>query len=129
MDENDLKISNTKIFIKNLFLEFLISIFLIFIFSIFLSKTNLDEKTIAPTIIFISSFSILVGSFLSSKKIKKSGFLIGILQGFTYIAILYLISSLCMHDFSINSSALMMILISVFCGVIGGIFGVNMSRS
>lgn len=127
-DIKDLKTNNIKIFIKNLVLEFLLTIVFLMILSVLLSSTNLNENVINPSIVFISAFSILIGSFFSSRKIGKKGILVGLLQGFVYILTLYLFSSISNGDFSLGISSLIMILICIICGIIGGILGVNILK-
>lgn len=128
MEENikDNKFSPIKIFFKNLIIEFILTLILLMILSVLLSSTDLNENIINPSIIFISSFSILVGAFFSSKKIGKKGILIGALQGFIYIFILYLFSSISNGNFALSTSSLIMVLIGLICGIIGGILGVNL---
>ena len=116
-----------KPFLKNLCLEFLFTIILLMALSIILSSTSVSENIINPSIIFISAFSILIGSFFTGKKIGNKGILIGILQGFVYMFILYLCSSILSNNFSLGISSIIMILISLICGAIGGILGVNLS--
>lgn len=130
MQENikDLKSFPIKIFIKNLVIEFLITLILLMVLSILLSSTNLNENIINPSIVFISAFSILIGAFFSSRKIGKKGILIGFLQGLIYMTILYLFSSISNGNFTLEISSLIMILISLICGIIGGILGVNILK-
>ena len=94
MEESINKTNHIMIFFKNLILEFLLTIIFLMILAILLSTTDLNENVINPCIIFISAFSILVGSFFSSRKIGKKGIIIGILQGLIYMLILYLFSSI-----------------------------------
>ena len=94
MEESINKTNHIMIFFKNLILEFLLTIIFLMILAILLSTTDLNENVINPCIIFISAFSILVGSFFSSRKIGKKGIVIGILQGLIYMLILYLSSSI-----------------------------------
>ena len=124
----DLKSFPIKIFIKNLVIEFLITLILLMVLSILLSSTNLNENIINPSIVFISAFSILIGAFFSSRKIGKKGILIGFLQGLIYMTILYLFSSTSNGNFTLEISSLIMILISLICGIIGGILGVNILK-
>lgn len=112
-------------FIKNLCLEFLFTIVLLMLLAIILSLTSVSEDIINPSIIFISAFSILIGSFFTSKKIGNKGIFVGILQGFIYVFILYLFSSILSNNFSLNISSIIMVLFSIICGAIGGILGVN----
>ncbi len=124
----NLKTSSIKIFIKNLVIEFLLTLILLMILSILLSSTNLSENIINPSIVFISAFSILIGAFFSSRKIGKKGILVGLLQGLIYMIILYLFSSISNGNFKLGISSLVMILISLICGIIGGILGVNILK-
>lgn len=125
MEETSSSPNILKTFLKNLGIEFLLSIILLVILSVLLSTTSLNENVINPSIIFISAFSILFGSFLSSKKIKTKGIIIGAIQGIIYMLILYLISSFSSMNFSIGTESITMILIGVVCGALGGIIGVN----
>lgn len=71
--------------IKGSIIAFLISIMLLFIFASLLVYTNIQENTIKPVVIIISIISILVGSSLSSIKIKRKGIVNGALVGTIYI--------------------------------------------
>ena len=126
--EEDVSISPNpvKIFLKNLVVEFLLSIVLLVVLSVLLSTTDLSESVINPSIIFISAFSILLGSFLSSRKIKAKGIIIGALQGIFYMLTLYLISSFSSMNFSIGTESIVMIVVGIICGGLGGIVGVNL---
>ena len=75
--------------IKGSIIAFLISIMLLFIFASLLVYTNIQENTIKPVVIIISIISILVGSSLSSIKIKRKGIVNGALVGTIYILIIY----------------------------------------
>lgn len=66
-------IENYKILAKNLVISIVLTLILLFVLSIILSVTSLSESIMGVGIIFISSFSILIGSFLASKKIKEKG--------------------------------------------------------
>lgn len=125
MDEK-MEIHAGRVCACNIILEFIITIILLFILSVLLSTTNLDENIMKPGIIAIVTFSVLLGSFISAKKIKSKGIVIGVLQGFIYMFILYLISSIVTKDFSLGLESFIMIGIAVFGGVVGGIIGVNL---
>lgn len=127
MEEKTVNFSSPiKIFFKNLMLEFLLSLLLLLILSVMLSYTNLSEEIITPAIVFISSFCILLGSFLTSRKINVKGIVIGILQGIVYMLSLYIYSSILSKNFAIGSESIVMIVIGVACGALGGIIGANL---
>lgn len=113
---------------KGIIISFIFTLILLFIFSIILTYTNIQENTIAPVIIVITAMSILVGSSISTIKIKKNGIVNGGIIGLSYIAIIYVISS-CVHTgFALNTSSIVMIIFSILSGMIGGIVGVNIKK-
>jgi len=59
----------------------LMSILLLLIIAILLAYTNVPESIIAPSIIIVSALSILVGSLLSSIRIRKQGIINGGIVG------------------------------------------------
>lgn len=123
LEDGNLKVSN--LYIKGLLISFTTSIFLILILSIILSTTSVKESIINPGIIFISSFSILVSSYMISKKIKKKGILNGAIFGIIYMFLIYLISSFINMQFKLNVYSILMISVGILGGIIGGIIGVN----
>ena len=111
--------------IKGSIIAFLISIMLLFIFASLLVYTNIQENTIKPVVIIISIISILVGSSLSSIKIKRKGIVNGALVGTIYITVIYILSSICFVGFELNLESIIMIISSIISGMIGGVIGVN----
>lgn len=111
--------------IKGSIIAFLISIMLLFIFASLLVYTNIQENTIKPVVIIISIISILVGSSLSSMKIKRKGIVNGALVGTIYIMVIYILSSICFVGFELNLESIIMIISSIISGMIGGVIGVN----
>ena len=96
--------------IKGSIIAFLISIMLLFIFASLLVYTNIQENTIKPVVIIISIISILVGSSLSSIKIKRKGIVNGALVGTIYIMVIYILSSICFVGFELNLESIIMII-------------------
>lgn len=111
--------------IKGSIIAFLISIMLLFVFASLLVYTNIQENTIKPVVIIISIISILVGSSLSSIKIKRKGIVNGALVGTIYIMVIYILSSICFVGFELNLESIIMIISSIISGMIGGVIGVN----
>ena len=111
--------------IKGSIIAFLISIMLLFIFASLLVYTNIQENTIKPVVIIISIISILVGSSLSSIKIKRKWIVNGALVGTIYIMVIYILSSICFVGFELNLESIIMIISSIISGMIGGVIGVN----
>ena len=56
--------------LKGYLFALLISIIILFVYALLLVNTTIQENTIKPTIIVITGISTLIGSFISSNKIK-----------------------------------------------------------
>jgi len=103
-----------------------ISLILLFIFAMLLTYTNITENTINPVIIVITGISILIGSGISTLKIRKNGLLNGGLVGIIYILTIYLLSGITGSGFGVNVYTIIMMFVSIIAGMIGGIVGVNL---
>lgn len=124
---NKIKLNNNNIIkvIKGSIISFLVSVILLFIFASLLVYTSLQETTIKPVVIIISIISILIGSSLSSIKIKKNGIINGALVGLIYILTIYILSSISLIGFNLNLYSIIMMIGAIVSGMIGGVIGVN----
>ena len=125
-EEGELKKKILSI-IKGCVFAIILSIILLTIFALLLTYTTLSESTITPVVLIITGISILAGSTISSRKIKKNGLIYGGIVGFIYFFILYLASSLCLTGFSVSANSFIMLAVGVIAGIIGGIIGVNLN--
>ena len=100
---NDNLKANIIRIIKGSLLSIIVSVIFLIIFAMLLTYTSLSENTITPVVLAIVGLSILLGSYLSTKKINKKGILNGAMVGVIYMLILYIISSVIFMDFSINA--------------------------
>lgn len=126
LDKNETKENLIRI-IKGSGIALGITILSLFIFAILLTYTNIQENTMIPVVIIITAVSILIGSSLSTLRIKKNGLLNGALIGVIYILLIYIISSLTGSGFSLNIMSFIMLVSSIIAGMIGGIIGVNLN--
>jgi len=111
--------------LKGVGIAFALTLISVFIYSAVLTYTNIPESTIFPVIIMITALSILIGSSISTIKIKRNGIVNGGIIGLIYILLLYLISSIVNADFAISMSSLAIIGAAILGGMLGGIVGVN----
>lgn len=103
-----------------------ITLILLFIFAMLLTYTNIGENTINPVIIVVTGISILIGSGISTLKIRKNGLLNGGLVGLIYILTIYLLSGITGSGFGVNVYTIIMMFVCIISGMIGGIIGVNL---
>ena len=115
--------------VRNIFKGVIISVvstlILLFVYSLVLTYTSIDENTIGPVIIVITSISILIGSSIGNLKLNKNGIMNGAIVGGIYFLLLYCISSLLSFQFNINLRSIILIFSGIIFGIVGGIIGVN----
>ena len=121
------KIKNSSIIniLKGVLISIILTMVLLLIFSIILTYTNVKETTISPVIIVITALSIIIGSSIANMKISKNGILNGAIIGLIYLAIIYLTSSIINNRFELTGASIIMIVVTIICGILGGIIGVN----
>ena len=118
---NDNLKTNIIRIIKGSLLSIIVSVIFLIIFAVLLTYTNLSENTITPVVLAIVGLSILMGSYLSTRKIEQNGILNGAIVGVIYMLILYIASSVIFMDFSLRVSSIIMIGCGLIAGIIGGI--------
>ena len=111
--------------LKGSAISIVMTLILLMIFAALLTYTNINENTMPTVVIIVTALSILIGSEISTSKIKKNGILNGAIVGIIYIMFIYLMSSIITRNFSLNSYSIIMIVTSVLIGGLGGIIGVN----
>lgn len=119
--------TNLMRIVKGSIVAIILTLVLLFIFAILLTYTNLQENIINPVIIVITAISILIGSSISTLRIKKNGLINGALVGLIYILAIYLLSSLLGSGFTCNINCIIMMASSMVAGMLGGIIGVNLN--
>lgn len=114
---------------KGYVLALIISLVSLFIYAIILVNTSIQESTIKPVIITIAGISILIGSSISSMKIRKNGIINGVCVSGLYLGSLYILSSIAISGFLLNLTSIIMIIVGMFLGAIGGVIGVNIGHN
>ena len=105
--------------IKGSVLSIAFTVIALIIFALILAYTNMSDAVITPVVIGVAGVSILIGSMLSSIKIKKQGLINGSLVGLIYVACIYLLSSIIDKDFSLDASSAIMCFICILTGALG----------
>ncbi len=111
--------------IKGTVISFLTTIISLTIFAVLLTYTELPENTIKPVIITVTGISILIGSSIGTRKLRKNGLITGGIIGALYILVIYVISSCVNANFSLSLASAIMMAVGIIGGVLGGIIGVN----
>ena len=111
--------------LKGSLFSIFVTLILLIVFAAILTYSNVNESVMPTVIIAVTALSILIGSQISTSKIKKNGIINGALVGGIYIICLYIISSIVTKNFSLNNYSIIMIVTSLLIGGLGGIIGVN----
>lgn len=106
-----------------------ISLVLILAFAFLLKFTNIPESAITPINQVIKGVSIFFGVFIGLRKIKELGLFSGLLIGFIYIMLAFVIFSILNGGFSFDLTLLTDIIFGAVIGGICGIICVNIKKS
>ena len=109
-------------------ISLILSVVTLYIYAVMLVNTGVQENTIKPVVITISSVSLLIGSSISSLKTKSKGIINGICVSLMYLMSMYVLSSIILCGFLLNLSSLIMIICGIILGAIGGVIGVNIKK-
>lgn len=120
------KTQNVKIILKSILFSYILTFLLILIYAFLLAYTQISESTIPVCLFVIGMISVFISSSSAIIKIKKDGLKNGAIIGFSYVGILYLLSSIYETGFSLNKYSILTIILYVILGMIGGIIGVNL---
>ena len=126
-EESEVKKNIIRI-IKGSVFAIILSIVFLLIYALILTYTDISESTIIPVVTVIVGISILIGSMVSVRKIRKNGLLNGGIVGLIYVIALYITSSMCLVGFSITLNSLIVLIVGILTGMVGGIIGVNLYK-
>lgn len=126
--KNTAKYSSTIIIFKGIIVSFALTLISLFILALVLTYTNVQDTIVPLATIIITAISILIGSSISTIKIKRNGIINGGIVGVIYILTIYLTSSIVEVGFTLSLKSIIMIIIGIMSGIIGGIVGVNLSK-
>ena len=119
---------NVKTILKGSIISMILTMILLFIFAIFLTYTNISENTIPAVVIVITAISLLIGSSIASRKMKRNGLINGAIIGGIYLLTIYIVSSIISGSFNMNIKSIIMIGAGIIFGILGGIIGVNTKK-
>ena len=100
----------------------------ILLFAFILRFSSISDKVIAPVNEVIKGVSIFFGVFVGLRKYKKMGLLNGILIGFLFTVVAFLVFSLLDGTFSFDRTLLNDIVFGSIIGAICGIICVNLKK-
>ncbi|MDD2503591.1 MAG: TIGR04086 family membrane protein [Clostridia bacterium] len=125
-EKESLKIS---LLLKGLLASVIITVLAFILLSLILANTNFPQRLITPSVVVTTIISVLTAGSVSTRGIRNKGWLNGSIVGLVYMILLYLISSLVYNNFSIDRYVITMAAIGIMAGAIGGILGINTTKT
>lgn len=125
-ENESLKISSL---LKGLFASIIITVLAFLLLALILANTDFPKRLITPAVVVTTIISVLTAGSISTRGIHNKGWLNGSIVGLIYMIILYLISSLVLNNFAIDKYVITMTAIGILAGAIGGIVGINTSKT
>lgn len=114
---------------KGTLIALCLSLILVLVFAFLLKFTNIPDSIIYPINQVIKGVSIFLGVFISLKKSKELGLVSGLLIGFIYTILAFLVFSILSGSFSFDLTLLTDIVFGAIIGAICGIICVNIKKS
>ncbi len=113
---------------KNTAICYALTIALLFLVSWIGTIFAMHEAAFGLVVNTVTYISIGICGFRAARHTGNRGLISGMLAGFFYVILLYFIGSIAFGEFSFDSSSALAACISVLCGAIGGLVGINMRR-
>ena len=114
--------------LKGVLIALCISLVAILLFAFLLRFTNISENLISPVNQVIKGISIFLGVLFGMKKVKENGILNGLLIGFLFTIVAFLVFSLLDGQFVFDKTLLNDIIFGSIIGAICGIICVNLKK-
>lgn len=105
---------------------FIITVILLLIFAVIMTFIDVSESVSSIFYLITTLLSIMYGSIYAVKKIKRRGWLIGILVTLLYLFVLYMVSIISGNSAVIGTDRLFRFLLALFVGALSGIIGINL---
>ena len=115
--------------VKGSLIALCVSLIGILIFASCLKSTSLSDKLILPINQVIKGLSIFLGVFFGLKKRKEMGLVSGLLIGFVYTIVAFIVFSILNGAFNFDHTLLNDIVFGTIIGGICGIICVNLKKS
>lgn len=105
---------------------FIITVVLLLIFAVIMTFTEVSEKTSSTFYLVTTILSIMYGSIYAVRKIKRRGWLVGIIVTILYLLVLYVVSVVSGNASVIGPDRIPRVLLALFVGALSGIIGINL---
>ncbi len=121
---SDIKSSRLYCTLSSSFIGVLVIVGCLLLFAAIMTKVDVPEGVMSAMSVFALCVGAFSGAYIASRKHRHNGMIIGILTG-VIIYSLILIVGIIFAKSSVNFGLFSKLVITLICGAIGGIIGVN----
>ncbi len=114
--------------LKGALISVCVSLICILVFAFFIKLTNMSETLIKPINQVIKVLSILIGVLFVTKKDKQKGLVKGLVIGFLYTILAFVVFSILNGQFKFDVTILIDLVFGLLTGAICGVIGVNVKK-
>jgi putative membrane protein (TIGR04086 family) len=106
---------------------FILTLILILIYAAIMTFTDISSGVSSVFYMITTLISIMYGTVYAVRKVKKKGWVIGLIISITYMIILYLLYIISGKDSTLiyNQSTLIRLALAVAVGILSGMLGIN----
>lgn len=105
--------------------SFIITVLMLLIFAVVMTFVEVNQYISSIFYIVTTILSIMYGSIYASGKIRRKGWLVGIIVAVLYILILYTVSVISGNSAVIGPDGIKRFVLALLVGSISGMIGVN----
>ncbi|WML35763.1 TIGR04086 family membrane protein [Clostridium sp. OS1-26] len=105
---------------------FILTVVLLLIFAVIMTFIDINEKTSSAFYLITTLLSIMYGSIYAVKKVKRRGWLIGMMVTVLYLLILYLVSVISGNSAVIGVNRIERFSLAILVGMMSGMLGINL---
>ena len=96
--------------------------------TVFIAYKGMPESAASVCIKAATFLCVFAAGLFTSRKMRHSGWLSGLISGVIYVLAMLIISFFILGRFQPGANTVRMLIISVLAGILGGITGVNLKR-
>ncbi|AYD39847.1 TIGR04086 family membrane protein [Clostridium fermenticellae] len=104
---------------------FIMTVVLLLIFAVVMTFTEVSSKVSSMFYLITTLISIMYGSIYAVKKIRRRGWLIGIIVAVLYLLILYIVSVISGNSAVLGIDRIKRFSLALLVGLLSGMLGVN----
>lgn len=105
---------------------FIITVVLLLLFAVTMTFTEVNESISSSFYLITTLLSIMYGTIYAVRKIKRKGWLVGIVVALLYLVVLYVVSVISGNSAVIGADRIWRFSLALAVGTLSGMLGINL---